>query len=343
MAIQLTSDPLGVAYWLRGDVVAASQAFLESVHTSLSAGNVYAALTFSCDLARLHVLQGQLHEAARTYHTALELATKQDGGILDTSLAQVGLGDLLREWNELERAVESLTQGLKLAERAGNRIALSYGYLSLVHVKLAQGEKQAAWQLFENLDQLVQHAKLTPFLSVVATCRVRLALIDGNSEVASEWEKGCGLSIEDELSHVREFEYLTLARVFVATGRYDSAMVLLRRIQQAAEGGKRIRSAIESLVLQVIALEAEGNISLAMKKLLRILAMAEQEGYVRIFVDEGEPIAKLLLKIVEAWQKGLCWLLGTSVLEMGGLHPHNLSHLSQHIAITKKDTCQEKR
>jgi LuxR family maltose regulon positive regulatory protein len=71
-------------------------------------------------------------------------------------------------------------------------------------------------------------------------------------------------------------------------------MGLLERLLKAAEAGGRMGSVIEILVLQALAHEAQGNISQALVLLERTLTLAEPEGYVRIFVGEGKPMAKLL-------------------------------------------------
>ena len=109
------------------------------------------------------------------------------------------------------------------------------------------------------------------------------------------------LSADDDLSYLREFEHITLARVLIA--RYKSeredrsiheAVGLLKRLLEAAEEGRRTGSVIEILVLQALAHEAQGNIPVALVPLERALTLAEPEGYVRIFVDEGAPMAALL-------------------------------------------------
>ncbi len=118
---------------------------------------------------------------------------------------------------------------------------------------------------------------------------------------AVDWTRERGLSAEDDLSYLREFEHLTLARVLLA--RYTSdgtahwvqqARGLLERLLQAAEAGERTGSVIEILVVQALAHQAQGAIPAALLPLQRALALAEPEGYVRVFVDEGPPMAVLL-------------------------------------------------
>ncbi len=118
---------------------------------------------------------------------------------------------------------------------------------------------------------------------------------------ALEWARERGLSVDDDLSYLHEFEHVTLARVLIAQGEREGAAAavhdalgLLERLLQAAEEGGRIGSAIEILVLQALAHQAQGDTSAALAPLERALSLAEPEGYVRVFVSEGPPMARLL-------------------------------------------------
>ena len=118
---------------------------------------------------------------------------------------------------------------------------------------------------------------------------------------ALDWAREQGLSAEDDLCYLREFEHITLARVLLARYKSDradrsilEAMGLLERLLQAAEEGGRTGSVIEILVLQALAHQMQGDIPAALVPLERALTLAEPEGYVRIFVDEGPPMAALL-------------------------------------------------
>jgi LuxR family maltose regulon positive regulatory protein len=111
------------------------------------------------------------------------------------------------------------------------------------------------------------------------------------------------LSVDDGLSFIQEFEHITLARVLIATGKsdreacpLDEATRLLGRLLQAAEAGRRMGSVIEIRVVQALALQAQGNVSQALASLEHALVLAESEGYVRTFVDEGEAIRSLIEK-----------------------------------------------
>jgi LuxR family maltose regulon positive regulatory protein len=108
------------------------------------------------------------------------------------------------------------------------------------------------------------------------------------------WARAQELSVEDDLNYLREFEHITFARVLLAGLAMPDAMRLLERLLRAADDGARTGSVIEILVLQALAHQMRGNVAAALVPLERALTLAEPEGYVRIFVDEGLPMAALL-------------------------------------------------
>jgi LuxR family maltose regulon positive regulatory protein len=131
--------------------------------------------------------------------------------------------------------------------------------------------------------------------------KTRVWVRKGRLVEALGWTGEQGLSVDDDLSYLREFEHITLARVQIAEYKSNrderavfQAIELLERLLQAAEEGGRTGSVIEILVLQALAYEAQGDIPPALVSLESALALAEPEGYVRIFVDEGMPMAHLL-------------------------------------------------
>jgi LuxR family maltose regulon positive regulatory protein len=112
-----------------------------------------------------------------------------------------------------------------------------------------------------------------------------------------DWARERGLSADDDLGYLREFEHLTLARLLLAQFRSDYGDRFMRKaigLLRAAEDGGRTESVIEILVLQALAHQSQGDIPTALAPLERALALAEPQGYVRIFVDEGPPMAALL-------------------------------------------------
>jgi LuxR family maltose regulon positive regulatory protein len=132
--------------------------------------------------------------------------------------------------------------------------------------------------------------------------KVRVWVAQGRLAEAVGWVDDHGLRVDDELSYVREFEHITLARVLLARHAPLEASGLLERLLTAAEQGDRTHSVIEILVLQALALQMQGDIRRALVPLERALTWAEPRGYVRRFADEGALMAVLLK---EAAQRGI--------------------------------------
>jgi LuxR family maltose regulon positive regulatory protein len=166
--------------------------------------------------------------------------------------------------------------------------------------------REAEGDLDGALDQLCEAERVYvgdffPNVRPVAALKTRVWVARGRLGEALGWVRQQGLSAEDDLSYLREFEHLTLARVLLAQYKTDreersprEALGLLERLLQAAEAGERAGRAIEILVVQALARQALGDIPAALIPLERALTLAEPEGYVRMFVDEGPPMAHLL-------------------------------------------------
>jgi len=121
--------------------------------------------------------------------------------------------------------------------------------------------------------------------------------MQGDEAATLRWVQRCGLSIDQELNHLREREYLTLVRVLITQRRLDEAVKWLAKLLHLSEAQGRTGSVIELLMLQAEALHASGEMKQAMERLSRALSLAEPEGYIRLFVDEGAPMAQLLVQM----------------------------------------------
>jgi LuxR family maltose regulon positive regulatory protein len=131
--------------------------------------------------------------------------------------------------------------------------------------------------------------------------KARVWIRQGKLTEALSWVREQNLSADDDLSYLREFDHLTLARVFIAEYKTDragdtlrAALKLLQRLLQAAEEGSRTGSVIEILILQALAHQAQGDLPRALASLERALTLAEPQGYLQVFIDEGPPMAELL-------------------------------------------------
>jgi LuxR family transcriptional regulator, maltose regulon positive regulatory protein len=154
----------------------------------------------------------------------------------------------------------------------------------------AAGDLETALSLLDEAKR-VYIQTLVPDLRPIAALKARIYLKQGRPDKARTWAAERGLSLTDEASYLHEFEHLTLARLEIANPLVNA---LLARLLQAAEAQKRWGSTLDILLGQALAYEAQGTHPLALASLKRALSMAEPEGYVRIFVDEGEPMRLLI-------------------------------------------------
>src|SRR5262249_36754880 len=156
-----------------------------------------------------------------------------------------------------------------------------------------------AQQLLITTAHLAREQATPTLMQRVEALQARFWLAQGQWASAFSWLSRCGLSPDDPPTYTREFEYLTLARFLIAQGKDREACGLLERIRQGAMKSRHMRTVIEVLILQALANAAQHQPVEASLALERALALAEPEGYLRLFLDEGRPAVQLLTKFVE--------------------------------------------
>jgi LuxR family maltose regulon positive regulatory protein len=303
------------AFLVTGDVRPAAERQVAAVAPAArAAGNRFVLLRGITLMAQLQILQGRLHAAAATYRQAPQLAPEPGGlqHLIGSAAYYFGLGDLHREWNDLAAAEEHLAGGMEriLAAVTPNALYFELGSLALARLQHARGDHMGAHATLERFADLGYERGFDPLvLAHGAAMRARLSLAQGNLDAAVRWADTSGLHADDDdLSYLHEAEYLTLARIHIAQGReaepdeVSAALHLLDRLLAAAEAGARMGSAIEILSLQALALQVRGDLTAALSVLTRALALAAPESYIRLFVDEGAPMAALLH---EAYARGI--------------------------------------
>jgi LuxR family maltose regulon positive regulatory protein len=291
---------LGIGYWTSGDLEAAYRSFAEGTARLKMAGYTQFQVVSEHVLAHIRMAQGRLREAERTYEQSLRLATEQGDPVWGTADLYVGLSELHRERDDLEAATRHLLRSKELGEHAGLPDTRHRWYVAMARIKEADGDLNGALDLLDEAER--QYVKCAdPDVRPVAALRARVWVAQGRLAEALGWARERRLSVDDDLSYLREFEHITLARVLVARHTkepedrsWHEAVGLLERLLQAAEAGERTGSVIEILVLQALVHGVRGDIPQALGPLERALRLAEPEGYVRIFVDDGEAMRTLL-------------------------------------------------
>ncbi len=275
---------------------------LESMSDVFAMG-VFVHLTSILLQARLLRLQGRLRRAATIYEQIAQVQGAHEGALIHPGYC-FGLGALHYEWNDLEAAERLLEQGIE-ALRGPLALAadsIAQGYATFARLHQARKKNTSALALVDAFVRLsdARRFDLTQ-LAFASAVRAQLELMGGNLAAAVRWTEASGLSALDKLAYSREREYLTFARVRIGQGSLDpagpflsEALSLLERLREDAEAKSRMGSALEILILQALAFSAQGKGTEALTVLQRALTLAEPEGYIRLFVDEGEPMVALL-------------------------------------------------
>jgi len=296
----------GLAFWTSGDLEAGHRAYSACVEGLRRAGHI--ADTFGCSiaLADIRITQGRLGEALRTFEQALQLAGEQGGSVLrGTADMYVGMSEIACERDDLHAARQLLLRSQELGEHTGLPQNRYRWRVAMAQVAQAEGNLAGALGL---LDEAERHyvSDFFPNVRPVPALRARIWIAQGRASEALGWAREHGLSVDDDLSYLREFEHITLARLLMA--RYQGeraepslreATRLLDRLLTAAEEGGRTGRVIEILVLRALAHQMLADIPAALAALERAVTLAEPEGYVRVFADEGPPMAALLRAVAK--------------------------------------------
>ena len=295
------SSLLGLAFWTSGDLEAAHRTYAEGMAHLQKVGFISDVIGGSVTLADIRITQGRLREAMSTYERGLQLATSQGRQVLRGAAdMHVGMSELYRERNELDIAMQHLLKSNELGDLNGLPKNPYRWRVAMARVRQAEGDLDGALELLHEAER-VYRGDFSPDVRPIAALVARMGIAQGRLGDAFQWARERGLSAGDEVSYLREFEHITLARLLLAQYRSDhqdsalrDAIGLLERLLKSAEEGERLGSAIEILVLQALASQMRGDLRSALAPLERALTLAEPEGYVRIFLDEGAPMAGLL-------------------------------------------------
>jgi LuxR family maltose regulon positive regulatory protein len=306
-----TTAILGATYLITGDLDAACQSMNNWIDSSLKVGNYFAAFAYAmAEKADILTAQGHLREALRTYQQSLQLAAEHDSRVLRVMVhPYLGMSMLYHEMGNDEAADQHFQKSLELAS-LHKSVDWSYRRcIAQARLKESMGELDAALEQLEEAKSFYIKT-LMPHARPVDAIKARIYLKQGRLFKAEEWVNKQGLSVDDELIYLREFEHIVLARVQLAKYQKDrdehvilKALDLLERLLKAAEDRKRLRSILEVLVAQVLAYQVKGDLSKAHASLDHALALAQPEGFFRIFIDEGEPLRMLLMDFRRSIEK----------------------------------------
>jgi LuxR family transcriptional regulator, maltose regulon positive regulatory protein len=217
--------------------------------------------------------------------------------------AYVILAEVAYQRNELDTALRHVTEGITLCRQFAYTPPLATGLVTLAWIRQASGDPGGALAAIADARQ-ASPGPAGP-LNPVPAQRARLLLAQGDLAAAARWAQQHGLNQDDEPNYAREPGHLVLARVLLAQARPGPALEMLDRLQAAAAAQDRVGSLIEIGALRALALAASGAADRAVDALAAALGLACPQGCVRVFADEGPPMAALLARLIAAQRSGV--------------------------------------
>jgi LuxR family maltose regulon positive regulatory protein len=289
---------LALADWLVGKLADAEREFTDLVARWRSAGETSLAARSCRFVGQIQRDQGRLDTAFRTYAQLVAIA--EDPGRPRPPVAgygYVGMAEVAYQRDELGDAVGYVTEGLARCRQLSENEPLASGLVTLAWIRQAEGDRAGAVAAMEEAERSAPSPAAANLLVPVPAQRARLLLAQGDVSFAARWAAEQGLSPDDEPSYLREQEYLVLVRLLLAQRRPADALALLERMHGPAAGQERTGNVIELLALRALALADSGSPAEAVEVLTEALGLGCQQGYVRVFADEGAPMAALLSRV----------------------------------------------
>lgn len=292
----MAHQALGHAHRMLGKPILAEREY----NIALASGPASSKLTVLGALLRVgqvQVARGHLLAGAQSFRKHIELASSYGGQVrLYAGEALIRLGDLYREWNELDTALAHVQEGLDLAQGVENALALLNGYFTLAHVYAARGDHQAAQTTLQHIEEKAGHYDFQGLAERLALHRACLALVAGRMEEANHWAEGYAAQRLPDSAAVTDFQDLVLAHIWLKSGRVLEAQSLLDKLNDSAETAGRVWTVLQASTLRALAAQTRGDTRQARAILAQVLARAAPEGYIRLFVDEGPAMQALLVE-----------------------------------------------
>jgi LuxR family maltose regulon positive regulatory protein len=293
---------LAVAEWLCGRLTEAERTIAASVTEWRETGQLTVAAWGYYSLVMIQRAQGRLDAAVQTCEQALDTLVTAGRPAPAAGLGYVGLAEIAYQRDELDLALRHATEGIALCRQFVYGVALADGLATLALTRLATGDTAGA------LEAITEVSEASPgpagLLNPAPARRARLLLAQGDLAAAASFAQENGLGPDDEPDYAREPGHLVLARLLLAQDQPGQALALLDRLHAAAAAQDRTGSLIETGALRALALSVSGDEAGAVTALAGALALACPQGYVRVFADEGPPMAALLGRLIAAQRTG---------------------------------------
>ena len=298
----ITLFALGDAYSFQGDMDASWKTRSEAVKACEAVGDPYYIIMANLKLSTTYRELGELDKTIDICQAQIKtgekfgLETNSSIGYLMTLW-----GEILAEKNDLPAAIKLVRKGVKITEHGSNIMIIGFAYLNLMRVLLSSEDLASAEEIISKVKNLAAQTTIPTWLpGQMAIWQARVWLKQGKREAAHDWaiEQGfissAGIHLPDEFHFHSMFAYIISARILLAMDRFKDALKLLEHLSKAARDNRRISSLIEIMLLQALAFKAVDEDQHAMNTLAEAIHYAEPKGFIRIFVDEGQPMAQML-------------------------------------------------
>jgi len=293
---------LAVAEWLRGRLAEAERAFASSVTGWRETGQLTVTAWGWYELVLLRRAQGRLDAALLTCEQALDSLVTSGRPLPAAGPSYAALAEIAYQRDDLELALQHASEGIALCRQFVYTPPLANGLATLAMIRQATGDSAGA------LEAITEAGQASPgpagLLNPVPATRARLLLAQGDLAAAARFAQDNGLGPDDEPDYARESGHLVLARILLAQDRPGQALALLDRLHAAAVAQNRGDGLIEAGALRALARAAAGDEAGAVAALAEALMLACPQGYVRVFADEGAPMAALLGRLIAAQRSG---------------------------------------
>ncbi|NJL56613.1 helix-turn-helix transcriptional regulator [bacterium] len=292
----------GLAHLANGDLVKADQIFSDFSAKMEAVDNLFDATELVFIIGDIRLTLGRLDDAESVYRHAFQLLARHgDPFVVGLEDLHRGIADVHLARNRLILADEHIQAAEELGEQGIMRPNWRSRLLTTqAQLKMAEGNFDTAIQL---LNEAEQHFLPNPvFLNrPIAALKARTWLRQGNIDAARRWVHQQGLSPDDDIAYLREYDYLTLARIQLAIYQQQpsdalatSTHHLLDRLYATTDTSGRIMHVLEVLIFRGLLYEAQHNTTQALQTLHQALSLSQPERFVRPFVDEGQPLFNLL-------------------------------------------------
>ncbi len=289
----------GLAYLAEGDLPRAEQEWTEAAARAMEAQDFDTYANASAELGSLLRIRGELHRAYHVYSGAHAYLEKQ-GSSIHLGCLEIGVGDILLEWNRLADAEQRIIQGLERARAGGRSNTQCFGDYVAARLFLASDRVQAAEAAISDAEAILGRRTLYPRAAaeIDLACLALWIRQEKTDQIAAWLQKKAddGIYLGD-LQH--ELRHIAGARAFLSMGAPADALVLLDRLDAVAESAGRKGRLIQVLVLRALTLQRMQRLDESLNSLLRALQLAHPEEYVRVFLDEGEPMLRLLSGLLD--------------------------------------------